>query len=104
MGTHDNDVIAVEWDHQKNQANIRKHGIDFDDAISIFDSDTMETIDDRFEYGEERIVALGEMDGHILVVVYTQRDDVIRIISAREAERHERNDYYSALTGRSPDG
>ena len=104
MKPDDSHLIAFEWDSKKNITNIGKHGIDFDDAISIFDGDTVETIDDRFEYGEERIIALGEMDGHVIVVVYTQRGDAIRIISAREAERHERNDYYSALAGRPPDG
>ena len=65
---------------------------------------TIESIDDRFDYGEERIVATGDMNGTIIVVVYRLRGETIRIISARKANRHERDSYYQAVFGRAPDG
>ena len=97
-------MTDFEWDHEKNRINIRKRGLDFEEAISIFDGDTVEVIDDRLDYGEERIIATGEMDGTVIVVVYTLRGETIHIISARKAERYERVAYYQTVTGRAPDG
>ena len=72
---------------------MNKHGIDFADAITVFDDLTAITIDDP-DYDEERFVTIG-MDafGRILVVVYAWRGDIIRIISARKATKHERKQY-----------
>ena len=72
---------------------MNKHGIDFADAITVFDDLTAITIDDP-DYYEERFVTIG-MDafGRILVVVYAWRGDIIRIISARKATKHERKQY-----------
>jgi hypothetical protein len=91
-----------EWDKNKNRANVEKHGIDFGDAIFIFAASPVEVVDDRFEYGEERIIAVGEVDNRVIVVVYTMRGDVCRIISARKANRDERTAYYTALAARGP--
>ena len=67
----------------------------FDQAVRAFrDPFAVETIDDREDYGEERINLLGMCDGVILHVTYTERGDRIRIISARRAERHEQDFYY----------
>ena len=93
---------SFEWDDEKNRENISKHGIDFDDALSIFDGPTLERIDDRFDYNERRIIAYGETSGYVLAVVYTMRGDVCRIISARKGNRHERSEYYAAVTTRPP--
>jgi len=94
---------SFEWDEQKNLINIEKHGIDFEDAISIFLGSTLEAADDRFDYGEARVVAYGKTNGHVLAVVYTMRGDSCRIISARKANKDERNAYYAALFERPPD-
>ncbi|MEY2857466.1 MAG: hypothetical protein RLZZ74_1778 [Cyanobacteriota bacterium] len=87
--------IEFEWDEQKRLSNLQKHGIDFIRACKIFDSFTVEFEDNRYDYSEDRCVAVGETNGQILTVVYTYRGGGIRLISARQATRYERNLYYS---------
>ena len=66
-------------------------GLGFDYASLIFEGDVMERIDDRGEYGEMRVQAIGEVDENVLFVVYTDRPDELRwIISARRADRRKR--------------
>ena len=96
--------MDFEWDEAKSRDTYRKRGIDFGDAILIFQNWTFEILDDRCDYGEKRTVAYGESNGHVLAVVYTTRGDVIRIISARKADRNERRAYYAAISGRSTEG
>ncbi len=85
--------MVYQWDRDKATANLRKHGIDFADATSAFADDLAITIpDERFD--EERFVTIGvDAFGRVLVVVYTLRDDEIRIISARKASRQEQQQY-----------
>lgn len=91
-----NDVGAFEWDEDKAAANWQKHGVSFQQAIAAFrDPFGVEIIDERMDYGEERINLLGMCNGVILHVTYTERGDRIRLISARRAEKHEKKDYYS---------
>lgn len=97
-------MFDFEWDAEKQRTNLEKHGVDFDDAISIFLGPTLEALDDRFDYGEARFVAYGEVGGHILAVVYTMRDEVCRIISARKARSDERRQYYAALAQGAQNG
>jgi len=86
--------MKFEWDETKNDLNIAKHGISFEQAKKIFHGFTIDVVDDRFEYGEERVVSLGMIDGiAVLVVVRTDREDRCRIISARQANRKERDRY-----------
>ena len=87
--------IEFEWDEQKRPSNLQKHGIDFVRACKIFDSFTVEFEDIRYDYGEDRYIAVDETSGQILTVVYTYRSDVIRLISARQATKYEKNLYYS---------
>ena len=87
--------IDFEWDKQKRLSNLEKHRIDFVRACQIFSGYTVEFADNRYDYREERFIAIGEINGQILTVVYTYRGDVIRLISARKATRYERNIYYS---------
>jgi hypothetical protein len=85
--------MVYQWNSDKATANLRKHGIDFADAVSVFSDDLALTIpDERFD--EERFVTIG-LDGlgRVLVVVYTLRGEAIRIISARKASRQERQQY-----------
>ena len=83
-----------EWDAEKAAVNLRNHGVAFQEAVMAFrDSFRVERIDDRENYGEERISLLGMCRGTILHVTYAERGECIRIISARRAEKHER-DYY----------
>lgn len=85
--------MTYQWDSDKAAANLRKHGIDFADAVSVFSDDLAITIsDERFD--EERFITIGiDAFGRVLVVVYTWRDNETRLISARKATRHERKQY-----------
>jgi uncharacterized protein len=84
-----------DWDNKKAATNWHDHGVTFEQAVRAFrDPFAVERIDDREDYGEERINLLGMCDGVILHVTYTARGERIRIISARRAERHEQDDYY----------
>ena len=90
--------LTFEWDEEKNAANIRNHGIDFLDAALIFENPTIEAIDDRADYDEVRYIALGLSGQTVLNVVYTWRDEnVVRIISARRANRHDAEKYYREI-------
>ncbi|MBI1360486.1 MAG: BrnT family toxin [Alphaproteobacteria bacterium] len=88
-------MIEFEWDDGKAFENLRKHGVSFELAAKAFrDPLGVEWIDQREDYGEERTILLGMADGTILVVVYTERDERIRLISARKALRDEKDIYY----------
>lgn len=84
-----------EWDTEKAATNWRIHGVTFEHAVTaIVDPFSVEWLDEREAYGEERINLLGMCDGVLLHVTYTERGERIRIISARRAERHEQDHYY----------
>ena len=85
--------MSFEWDTQKAETNRRKHGVDFADAVSVLEDPSALTLEDERE-AEERFVTMG-MDslGRVLVVVYTWREDRVRLISARRATRAERRQY-----------
>jgi len=90
--------MSYSWDEEKNRLNIKRHGIAFEDAKRIFAGPTVERIDDRFDYGEIRIYAIGLVDGLEITVIYTDRDnDERRIISAWRAEPHERRTYWQRV-------
>ena len=90
--------FEFEWDEAKNNINLERHGIDFHRASLIFKSAVYEQVDDRFDYGEVRIVALGLVGLSVFRVVFTESTaGVIRIISAQKAERHEREIYYRQI-------
>ena len=88
--------MVFEWDTAKNAANIAKHGIDFEDAIRIFEGPVLESPDERREYGEVRIIAFGVVDARELAVVYTTCAGRRRIISARRAHSCELKAYRQA--------
>jgi uncharacterized protein len=90
--------MRYSWDERKNRSNIARHGIAFDDAKRIFDGPTVERVDDRFDYGEVRVYAIGLVNGLEITVVYTDEDDdARRIISAWRAEPHERRYFWQSL-------
>lgn len=85
--------MDYEWDAVKAASNARKHGIQFADAVAVFFDPMAITIKDE-DPDEERFVTIGtDFLLRVVVVVYTWRDDTIRIISARKASRAEREDY-----------
>ena len=91
--------MPFDWDPNKAQANLWKHRISFEEAVTVFgDPNLIFTLDLEHSYGEEREWAIGETEnGNILVVVFTMRKDDIRIISARPATQKEINRYESGI-------
>ena len=87
------------WDRRKGRSNLTRHGIAFEDAIRIFDGPTLEKVDDRFDYREIRVYAIGVANGLEVTVIYTDvSESERRIISAWRAERHERTAYWQSLS------
>lgn len=74
--------MRYSWDQRKNRINLIKHGVAFDDACHIFDGAVLEQVDDRFNYGEERIYAIGVVHGVEITVIYTDPDDEERRLIA----------------------
>lgn len=88
-------TIEFEWDANKATENRRKHGVSFEFATRAFrDPFGVERIDDREDYGEQRLILIAAADGTILAVAFTERGNRIRLISARRATRHEQGTYH----------
>jgi uncharacterized DUF497 family protein len=86
--------VEFSWDDRKDRANQRKHGVSFSLAALIFSDENRKEQLDESSLDEERWITIGLIDGQEVVVVYTVRDDVMRLISARGADRYEREDYW----------
>ena len=87
--------LTFEWDESKNKQNIAKHSLDFADAQDIFDNPILRRVDNRQDYGEERFIAYGEFNGHVVAIIYTIRKrNIYSIISFRRARGNERRAYY----------
>jgi len=93
--------VRFAWDRKKSAENLRDRGFDFEFATLIFEGPTLEREDDRRDYGEKRVAAIGLAQGIALTVVYTDRAEagavVRRIISARLSKRRERQAYFETL-------
>ena len=84
----------VEWDDSKNESNIKKHGVSFETAAYVFnDANRIEVYDVKHSDTEERYYTIGRV-GDVLFVVYTDRGEVFRLISARFATKREEEVYY----------
>ncbi|NEP12942.1 MAG: BrnT family toxin [Symploca sp. SIO2C1] len=90
--------MEYEWDEAKRLVNLRKHGIDFIDVSTVFDGDTLTVEDNRYNYGEQRFVTFGLLQGRVVAVVHTEREDCIRIISTRKATKYEQRVYFEQLS------
>ncbi len=77
------------WDETKRKVNIRKHGLDFVGCEAIFDAPVSITEDVSKSYGEQRLNAIGWLQGLVVCMTYTERDEDFHVISLREAEKHE---------------
>lgn len=86
-----------EWDEAKAASNLEKHGVDFEDAIGIFEGPVLEVRSDRGS--EVRWRAVGVVEGVELAMIYTWREGRRRVISARRARKNEREAYYQAYPG-----
>ena len=87
--------MVFRWDPTKAEANVRKHGVDFHEAATVFDDPLSTTFPDSdHSVFERRFVTVGmSARGHVLVVAHTEESDTIRIISARKATRREQRFY-----------
>ena len=90
--------MRYTWNKDKNLNNIKLHKIAFEDAKRVFEGATVEQADNRFDYGETRIYAIGLVENLEITVIYTDRDDdERRIISAWRSEPHERRYYWQNI-------
>ena len=86
--------LNFEWDDEKYKINFKKHGVRFEVAARVFlDENLIDDYDFNHSDAEDRIKVIGKVE-NILVVIYTERREKFRIISARPANKKERNDYY----------
>jgi uncharacterized DUF497 family protein len=89
--------MRFEWDETKRRSNLKRHGFDFLDAERIFASETFSLQDDRFDYGEIRVLTIGILSGRVVAVVHTQRGELTRIISIRKALKNEEETYFKEV-------
>jgi uncharacterized protein len=86
--------MEFEWDQRKNQVNIAKHNLDFADVPRVFRLPLRISFDERQDYGEDRWIGIGILDGRVVMIVFTEPDErTIRIISLRKALPYERKLY-----------
>lgn len=89
--------MKFEWNEDKRLINLQRHGIDFVDVRKVFDNEVYTIIDDRFDYGEIRFFTLGLLNGRVIVIAHAQTEDVIRIISARKANKYDQEKYFKEI-------
>ena len=93
-------TVRFEWDRRKAAANLRRHGVSFDEAVSVFANPLARIFDDEdHDDDERRELIVGHSVGHrLLVICFTARGRGVRIISARKATPNEREDYEEGVT------
>ena len=89
--------MRYEWDEEKNRGNFTKHGLRFEDAEQVFSGPCVTFVDERFEYGEERLVTLGLLAGRLVVLAHAPRGEGTRVISMRKGNRREQEIYQERL-------
>ena len=90
-------TIKFEWDEKKRLINLQRHGIDFADVWRIFENETFDKIDDRYDNGEIRYLSSGLLFGEVVAISHTESDEINRIISVRKAEKHEQETYFREI-------
>ncbi len=88
------------WDEAKRQANLQKHRLDFQDAKSVFSGVTLTFEDNRFEYGEQRFISIGLLNGEFIVIAHAEdagKQDATRVISMRKATKYEQKLFFRAF-------
>ncbi|MBI5438483.1 MAG: BrnT family toxin [Nitrosomonadales bacterium] len=87
--------MRYSYDPKKKAANLKKHGLNFDDARGVIESAQTVTFEDqRFDYGEARFLTLGLLHGVVVIIATAETNKTIRIISMRKADKHEQKIYY----------
>jgi uncharacterized DUF497 family protein len=88
--------MRYSYDPLKKSSNLKKHGLDFDDARQVIENGETVTFEDRrFDYDEQRFITMGLLRGVVVVIVTAETDTEIRIISMRKAEKNEQKIYHS---------
>lgn len=95
--------MEFEWDESKRQEVRQKRSVDILYAALIFDGPVLTRIDNRKDYGEERKISVGMVKDECFVVVYTEREGFIRLITAWKGGRNERSQYQAGLARRNPE-
>ena len=90
--------MELEWDENKRLANLQKHKIDFVDSEAIFNGYTITLEDDSANYSEQRFITFGKYQNIVAVIVHTERNENIRIISIRKATKNEARYYYETIS------
>ena len=85
------------WDETKRKSNLAKHGYDFADVACVFAGEVFRRGDDRYDYGEQRMIAIGMLENVTVMVVHVESDDTIRIISMRRADKHETKIFFNYI-------
>lgn len=91
--------MFFEWDERKAEFNVQKHGASFSDVIFFEFEAALEVVDSRWDYGETRILTYAPLKGALHALVYTRREDRIRVISLRRANERERAAYEKRAAG-----
>ncbi|MCE2964655.1 MAG: BrnT family toxin [Alphaproteobacteria bacterium] len=89
--------MQISFDSEKRAKTLLERGLDFADADKVFASAVATRPDDRKDYGEKRFITFGILDGNVVVIVWTPRNDAYRIISMRHANERERHIYQQFL-------
>jgi hypothetical protein len=90
--------MKFEWDESKRRANLRDRQLDFADAIEMFSSPMLTQVDNRKRYGEIRQIGLGQVQGRLMVIVFTElRSNTIRVISYRKANKREQAKFKATI-------
>ena len=89
--------MQIVWDDAKRRANLRKHGLDFADCQRVFSGITYTMADNRFTYGEQRLVTLGLLGDTVVVIAHTESTHELRVISMRKATRNEQTIYFENI-------
>jgi len=89
--------VAIVFDPAKRAQALAERGVDFVDAGGVIDGEKYQFVDNRFDYGEERITTIGMLDGRMVVVVWTQRGDDRHVISMRKANAREQRRYQDRM-------
>lgn len=88
----------IAWDEPKRQKNLRLHGIDLAELECLFDYAMLTKVDEREAYGEQRLLSLALFHGRVVFLVWTERNDVARLISCRYGTKYENTIYYQAIS------
>lgn len=91
----------VTWDDRKREANLRRHGLDFEGCEAVFDHPVVTVEDSRRAYGEQRINLLGWLNDRFVHMTYTEREENLRVISLRGATKYEIRHYFQAVSHES---